>query len=77
MFVPPRILIPPAALVAGLFILAAAPAPSVTATPGAGVDRAGMDAAVAPGDDFFAYANGTWVKTTEIPPDRARWGVGA
>ncbi|MEO8927561.1 MAG: M13 family metallopeptidase, partial [Caulobacteraceae bacterium] len=42
-----------------------------------GVDRAGMDAAVAPGDDFFAYANGTWVKTTEIPPDRARWGVGA
>ncbi len=36
-----------------------------------------MDGAVAPGEDFFAYANGTWVKTTEIPPDRARWGVGA
>jgi putative endopeptidase len=49
---------------------AASPAP-----PPRGVDRAGMDAAVAPGDDFFAYANGTWAKTTEIPADRSRWGV--
>ncbi|HWO12889.1 MAG TPA: M13 family metallopeptidase, partial [Polyangiaceae bacterium] len=39
------------------------------------VDRAGMDTSVAPGDDFFAYSNGTWEKTTEIPPDRSRWGV--
>src|SRR5690349_18426792 len=28
-----------------------------------GFDTAGMDKAVAPGDDFNAYANGTWVKT--------------
>jgi predicted metalloendopeptidase len=34
-----------------------------------------MDKAVAPGDDFFAYANGGWVKATEIPADRS--GVGA
>ncbi len=34
-----------------------------------------MDTAVPPGDDFFAYANGTWAKQTEIPPDRSRWGV--
>ncbi|MCU1281962.1 MAG: Metallopeptidase [bacterium] len=43
----------------------------------AGIDLAGMDRAVAPGDDFFAYANGTWMKTTEIPPDRASWGAGS
>jgi putative endopeptidase len=32
---------------------------------------------VAPGDDFYAYANGAWLKAAEIPPDRASWGVGA
>jgi putative endopeptidase len=36
-----------------------------------GFDVAGMDRSVAPGDDFFEYANGTWYKTTEIPPDRS------
>lgn len=34
-----------------------------------------MDARVAPGDDFFAYANGEWIATTEIPKDRSSWGV--
>ncbi len=36
-----------------------------------GFDTAGMDRSVAPGDDFFAYANGNWVRTTEIPADRS------
>ncbi|HVI33266.1 M13 family metallopeptidase [Phenylobacterium sp.] len=36
-----------------------------------GFDTAGMDRAAAPGDDFFAYANGGWVKATEIPADRS------
>jgi putative endopeptidase len=40
-----------------------------------GLDLAGMDRSVAPGNDFFAYANGTWLKTTTIPPDRSAWGV--
>ena len=50
--------------------------PSAPAHQG-GVDMAGMDRSVAPGDDFFAYANGTWAKTAEIPPDRSTWGVWA
>ena len=33
-----------------------------------------VDAAVRPGDDFFRYANGPWLKTTEIPPDRSSMG---
>ena len=41
-----------------------------------GLDLAGMDRSVAPGDDFFAHANGTWVKRTEIPADRGSFGVG-
>jgi len=36
-----------------------------------GLDTAGMDRSVAPGDDFFGYANGTWARTTEIPADRS------
>ncbi|SHE46314.1 M13 family metallopeptidase [Thermomonas hydrothermalis] len=52
------------------------PAASATAaTPAPGIDLAGMDTHVAPGDDFYAYANGTWQTTTTIPPDRAGTGV--
>jgi putative endopeptidase len=42
-----------------------------------GLDFAGMDRAVAPGDDFFRYANGSWLAKTEIPSDLAAWGTGA
>ena len=35
-----------------------------------------FDKSVKPGDDFFRYANGTWVKTTEIPADRPSAGAG-
>jgi predicted metalloendopeptidase len=50
------------------------PAP---APPSAGIDLAGIDRSVAPGDDFFRYANGTWLRTTEIPADKAFYGAGA
>lgn len=39
-----------------------------------GIDPAMMDKTVKPGDDFFAFANGTWVKNTEIPADRSNIG---
>ena len=39
-----------------------------------GLDLAAMDTSVAAGDDFFAYTNGTWFKTFEIPADRSRYG---
>ncbi len=38
-----------------------------------GFDATGMDRDVAPGDDFFDYANGRWVASTAIPPDRASY----
>ena len=40
-----------------------------------GIDTAGMDTSVAPGDDFYAYANGGWTKATEIPADKPTYGV--
>jgi putative endopeptidase len=72
-----RLFAVPALALVGLLALAATAAPNPAPKIAPGVDLKGMDAAVAPGEDFFAYANGTWVKTTEIPAERARWGVGA
>jgi len=34
-----------------------------------------VDANIIPGDDFFAYANGGWLKATTIPAGKQRWGV--
>jgi len=35
-----------------------------------GISVANMDRSVKPGDDFYLYSNGDWIKRTEIPPDR-------
>ena len=42
-----------------------------------GISIENMDRTVKPGDDFFRYANGGWIKRTEIPPDRAVMDVWA
>jgi putative endopeptidase len=39
-----------------------------------GVDLSSMDKSVKPGDNFFNYVNGTWLKTATIPPDRSQTG---
>ena len=61
--------------------LVAAPSPGVTVPPSAVIDPpadplAGMDRTVLPGDDFNKYANGGWLQTAEIPPDRSSTGIG-
>ena len=35
-----------------------------------GIAVANMDRSIKPGEDFYHYANGDWIKRTEIPPDR-------
>src|SRR6516162_10730961 len=42
-----------------------------------GLDFSGIDRSIAPGDDFFRYANGNWLARTQIPADRSSWGTGA
>ncbi|HEX4378372.1 MAG TPA: M13 family metallopeptidase [Steroidobacteraceae bacterium] len=44
------------------------PAPSADAEFLAGTDRQAV-----PGDDFYAFANGEWLRTHEIPPDRSNY----
>ncbi len=39
-----------------------------------GYNPAAMDSSVKPGDDFWAYVNGTWDKNTQIAADRASAG---
>jgi predicted metalloendopeptidase len=39
-----------------------------------GLDLSAGDKNVKPGDDFFAYANGTWDQSFKIPPDKASFG---
>src|ERR1700742_2487632 len=59
------------ALLLTAFIAPAATPPAKSS----GLDVAGMDKSVKPGDDFNAYANGSWIRNTPIPPDRSSYGV--
>ena len=38
------------------------------------IDPANMDLSVRPGDNFYLYANGTWIKNNPVPPSKTRWG---
>src|SRR5215471_17189479 len=40
-----------------------------------GFDGAGADRATRPGNDFFRFANGTWVDRTEIPADKSIYSL--
>src|ERR1700757_736536 len=40
-----------------------------------GIAVANIDTSVKPGDNFYLYANGDWIKRTEIPADRGSIGV--
>jgi putative endopeptidase len=35
-----------------------------------------IDSTVNPADDFFAYAEGAWLKNTPIPEEESSWGIG-
>jgi putative endopeptidase len=38
------------------------------------IDKANMDLSVRPGDNFYLYANGTWIKKNPVPASKTRWG---
>ncbi|HWA01545.1 MAG TPA: M13 family metallopeptidase [Caulobacterales bacterium] len=64
------------ALLGAIALAACSPKATTAAAPATiGLDLAAMDQSVRAGNDFYAYANGTWQRTTEIPADRS--GVSA
>src|SRR5438067_1239156 len=40
-----------------------------------GFDLSGMDQKTKSGDDFFRYANGSWLDQTQIPPDKSAYSM--
>ncbi|SEM55679.1 putative endopeptidase [bacterium A37T11] len=44
------------------------------AQPSKAIHKEFMDTTVRPQDDFYNYVNGNWMKTVQIPADKARWG---
>ncbi|HEY2727938.1 MAG TPA: M13 family metallopeptidase N-terminal domain-containing protein, partial [Parafilimonas sp.] len=38
------------------------------------IDPANMDLSVKPGDNFYLYANGNWIKNNPVPASKTRWG---
>ena len=38
------------------------------------IDPANMDVSIKPGDNFYRYANGNWIKNNPVPPSKVRWG---
>lgn len=38
------------------------------------IDPANMDRSVKPGDNFYLYANGNWLKNNPVPASKTRWG---
>jgi predicted metalloendopeptidase len=47
---------------------------SAAIEPVSGIDAVLLSDTVRPQDDFNAYVNGTWLRETEIPPDKQTWG---
>src|SRR3954469_20633590 len=66
---------PPAVAASAAETTAPAPVPRPKPQYGTfGFDAAGMDRSIAPGDNFYQFANGTWAKNTPIPADKSNYG---
>jgi putative endopeptidase len=64
-------------LAATALVVACSPPVATVSTPAqSDFLRANLDTTVNPGDDFFQYANGGWLKRNPIPATEAAWGIG-
>jgi putative endopeptidase len=66
------------AAAAALVVFSGIPAHAQDAKPAIGsfgFDTAGMDRSLRAGDDFYRYANGSWLQTTDIPADKSNYGM--
>jgi putative endopeptidase len=59
----------------GLALLPASAQEASTTPDVHGINVANMDKSIKPGDNFYLYCNGDWIKNTPMPADRARLSV--
>ena len=59
--------------VLGLCWLIASPALLAAGEEQPALDKKNMDLAVRPGDDFYRYANGTWIRSLAMPADKSEY----
>ncbi len=59
---------------AALAIVAASYSASAQQKPTKFIDPSNMDLTTKPGDDFYQYASGTWLKNNPVPAKETRWG---
>jgi predicted metalloendopeptidase len=64
----------PILMAAALAWLSVSPSAAQTHDPKSRLEST-VDSSIKPGDDFFAYANGAWLKATTLPAGTARWGA--
>ncbi len=38
------------------------------------IDKSNMDLSIKPGDNFYEYADGNWIKNNPVPASKTRWG---
>lgn len=73
---PPPFLKRSVARIVAVTLCVAASGPPLQSQSRQDVLAANVDTAVSPGDDFYQYATGAWLKQHPIPDDQARWGIG-
>jgi len=56
-------------------VVAVAGCSSHESKPGIGINLSDRDTTISPNQDFFHYANGTWINAHPIPDDQVRWGA--
>jgi putative endopeptidase len=62
------------ALIIVLLVCSRAYSQTLSSNKGRGIILENMDTSVDPSVDFYAYANGGWIKTNPVPPEYSRWG---
>src|ERR1700759_2307874 len=75
-FLTPDLIIKSVAVCSLAFTLVPAQAQDTAAAPAVhGINVTNMDKSIKPGDNFYLYCNGDWIKNTPMPADRARLSV--
>ncbi len=64
-----------AGIIALTMIVGCTPKKNDTTNDEAAISCSNMDTTIRPGDNFYQYANGQWIKNHPIPADNSRWGA--